>query len=202
VYCVTSTGSPTDDPVFSMWAANAVGLLTVCPPIVYVFWVAYSIWQGHLLPIKGRTRALYFYFFRIVFVFFCFYVPNLSLAMTYMNISEEYRTARFWVLWAFTIMVPIQCLVTLRLALTKKDVCLALQSRTSSLSGFFHPPPSGSDQDWDADDVYSGENLTSRTMMTRSKATDGTCHEATTISESDKLEARQDTGDTDLSGLI
>jgi hypothetical protein len=131
VYCNPSTGSPTDDPVFTEWTGTLVGLAMVGPPFIYVFWVGWHVWKSNLLPIKGRTRALSLYFFRIVLVFFCFYIPSISIAFIYFNIPTDYHSIRFWMLWVFTLLIPLQCIVTLKLVMTKDDINKAIRHGSS-----------------------------------------------------------------------
>ena len=80
-YCITKSGSPTaDKQLFSESMGSLIAICIVLPPFIYVFYVGFKVWYNALLPIKGRTRAISLYFFRIVLVFICFYIPNLAIA--------------------------------------------------------------------------------------------------------------------------
>jgi hypothetical protein len=89
-------------------------------PTIYVVYVRSSIWYRNLLPdASDRMKSITYYFMRIVLLFFGFYIPNLILG------SLNYIDSRYVWFWTFVgihILVPIQCLVTLRLAMTKEDI--------------------------------------------------------------------------------
>ena len=97
IHCHTNVGGPTDgseDPVFNVWTGNIICCLVVTPPILYVIYVSWKVHKGRLLPLKGRTRALAIYFFRIIWLFVLFYIPNVILGILYMNIPPTQPTAR------------------------------------------------------------------------------------------------------------
>ncbi len=167
-YCDQRTGSPpdfADDPIFNALTATLIGFASVSPAFCYVFWVGYDIWKKNMLPIRGKTRSIALYFSRIVLVFVVFYVPNISFSLTYMNISPYKPVARYWVLWAFFMVVPFQCLITLKLAMTNAGVgnavqeqssricmCLSSQGRHSSSQLSVQPQ-----DEWSTEDVYEEE---------------------------------------------
>ena len=68
------------------------------------------------------------YYMRIVVVFFCFYIPGIVLTVAVIpQIGNS--TVRFWV-WQLNFMLaPVQCVVTLAFAMTKKDVAEAVKQR-------------------------------------------------------------------------
>lgn len=174
-YCYTYIGSPTDldkAPVFTPLTSTFLVAAIVGPPVLYVLWMGYVVYKRNLLPIKGRTRAIAIYFFRIVLVFLLFYIPNLTLAFIYVHIPTDEGDVRFWVLTVFQMMVPVQCVVTLRVALEKDDIYKSFRSipsplfsavstmlklnRTSSqLAATSCTDSSTRGGEWEAEDVYS-----------------------------------------------
>lgn len=149
--CLVESGSPTEDPVFSSAGTAAIGALMVFPPLVYVFYLAYDIWKQKLLPIRGHTKALAIFFFRIVWIFTAFYVPGITMGWILIDMTNE--VAIFWLEWSFSLLIPAQTLVTMRLLMTKDDIRAALAQQFSALSLAAEDTTRGED-DWRADDIY------------------------------------------------
>ena len=122
--CDWNAGSPAEeeDPVFNDVTSSLLAFAIVFPPLGYVFWVWFRIWKRNLLPLRGRTRMIALYFCRIVLVFLGFTFPAMMLmtVRTWLN-PIEYRTARYWMQMVFFIMIPMQCLVTLRISIENVD---------------------------------------------------------------------------------
>ena len=145
LFCHTSLGS---EYIPAGWS-TVIGFGVVLPPIAYVVYLYYRIRRERLLPVSGRTHAVYMYFFRILVVFFAFYLPNTTIAFLYMTVQNNH-SVRYWVMWIFRVMVPFQCLVTIRLACSKEDISLVMRTGIrrltypsamfSSLSGMIEDP--------------------------------------------------------------
>ncbi|KAL7567895.1 hypothetical protein ACA910_019615 [Epithemia clementina (nom. ined.)] len=141
-FCVRATGSKTTDPdespMISAGLGSLIGVGVCLAPIAYVFYVGFRIRKGRLLPIKGRTRALAMYFFRVVLVFGIFFVPMLILTAIIHNMNhgsqntqgnnngedgdDEPNTVLFVLHAVMRSFPPMQLLVTLRLIMSKDDV--------------------------------------------------------------------------------
>jgi hypothetical protein len=89
-------------------------------PTIYAVYVRSSIWYRNLIPdVSDRMKSITYYFMRIVLLFFGFNIPNLILrSLNFINS----RCVWFWTFVGIHILVPIQCLVTLRLAMKKEDI--------------------------------------------------------------------------------
>lgn len=70
---------------------------------------------------SGRTRAIALYFMRIVLLFFAFYLPNIVTG-TILVYATKSMNKKFWLLTVQHVFIPLQCLVTLRFAITKHDI--------------------------------------------------------------------------------
>ncbi|KAL7571456.1 hypothetical protein ACA910_019211 [Epithemia clementina (nom. ined.)] len=158
-FCIRATGSPTSSssssanndssPTISPTLGSLINLTINLIPICYVFYAGFRIWRGHLLPIKGRTRALAMYFFRVVLVFGIFFVPMLLLWAALQSVggdddddggdnAEESSSGptlvEFILYCLIRIIAPLQLLVTLRLAMVKDDVADAVRDGFMVLS--------------------------------------------------------------------
>ncbi|KAL7571455.1 hypothetical protein ACA910_019210 [Epithemia clementina (nom. ined.)] len=152
-FCIRASGSPSNrndpdaSPTISPTLGSLISLTVNLVPICYVFYVGFCIWRGHLLPIKGRTRALAMYFFRVVLVFGIFFVPMLILWAALQSVledgaadkskdeekSSESKTLEFVLYCLIRILAPLQLFVTLRLAMIKDDVANAIHEGTKVL---------------------------------------------------------------------
>ncbi|KAL7571453.1 hypothetical protein ACA910_019208 [Epithemia clementina (nom. ined.)] len=158
-FCVRGNGSPPtkttnpDDGSSSSsqkisLVISAVACIVYLLPIVYVFYVAFRIWKGGLLPIKGQTRALAIYFFRVVFVFAIFFVPMITFGLTLYDsngrenknkhqndddgddevvVDKNWKTSQFVLYSLYHTLVPLQSIVTLRLTMFKDDIAHAIR---------------------------------------------------------------------------
>ena len=170
-YCIPKTGSPTQsfssssyksnqeqqldqqdqdhdqqqhsNQIFTEFTSTLMGVGIVIPPFIYVFYTGFTVWYKQLLPFRGRTRIISYYFFRIMLVFTCFYIPNIFIVVVLMNtISSDgnpnvYDNTRFWSYCINNTFIPLQCLITLRFAITKDDIRQAVHDQTSTIQTYF-----------------------------------------------------------------
>ena len=130
-----------ESQVFNNLTSSIVAFAIVFPPLGYVFWVWFRVWKRKLLPLRGRTRMIALYFCRIVVVFLGFSFPAMMMSTirTWLD-PVDYRTARYWTHMMYFLMIPMQCLVTLRIAIENIEYFRpAVQQRQthrqSSISG-------------------------------------------------------------------
>ena len=140
-YCITKAGSPTssqdEKQIFSKTATSFMSYGLVLLPFLYVFCIGFVVWNRKLLPFRGRTRAISLYFFRIIVVFICLYIPNLVIAGIIANRSSStinvYDNERFWIYNITKILMPLQCIITIKSALVKDDVNKAVNDTSTAL---------------------------------------------------------------------
>lgn len=88
------------------------------PAFAYIAYVVFRCWHGGLIPLSGRTRQIFFYFFRIVFVFTVFWVPTVVLLSTSRTASNTNGTS----IYAAHYLASIQAFVSFAIAMCKQDV--------------------------------------------------------------------------------
>jgi hypothetical protein len=92
-------------------------------PVVYFTYVIYDIWKRDLLPPMGRRRNLSLYFFRLVFVYFCMWLPFAAVCTVgnFVHISS-------WIFWAGSAWSHLQGLASSLVSMTKPDIKEAVVS--------------------------------------------------------------------------
>lgn len=113
--CATTLGST----ILTTPVCFVIFWSVILVPTIYVVYVRSSIWYRNLIPdVSDHMKSITYYFMRIVF-FFGFYIPNLILrSVNFINS----RYVWFWTFVSIHILVPIQCLVTISLAMKKEDI--------------------------------------------------------------------------------
>ena len=148
------------------------------PPIVYCVMVCCNVINRKLLPLKGRTRALALYFLRIIGTFIFFYTPFTIVYVVYVFFPSDNQNsnAYFWLMSIFTILNPIQNIVSIWIFSMKDDIQKAMQqswkrfstmntSTTHRMSTTYSNTNSnttdcsgvGKQNEWKQDDVYDEE---------------------------------------------
>jgi len=147
-FCAIDFGSES----FGATSGMMVLLVAFVPPMCYVFWIGYQVRKQKLLPLKGRTRALAFFFLRIVIIFMAIYAPMLILAIVSVTIPPEEHDSTFSFLLnsVWSLLNPIQNVVTIYFLSQKDDIAAAIRVSLSRISCF----RKNNDDD---DDVNSGE---------------------------------------------
>ena len=125
--------------------------------LVYVLWRGYQIWHQRLLPLKGKTRALGLYFCRIVVTFIAFYAPMLVIALAKNATPREDQTStRYFVLLSFfSLIIPVQNIVTIHFLMQKDDISSAIRGCLSKISVVFATTMNTSE--WGMDDTYESQ---------------------------------------------
>lgn len=117
---------------FSERAVTIIYFSVLALPLSFVFFVFVYVWHGNFLSSMGNTRELYLYFRRIILAFILFYLPG---AVTYyLNFIEENRDLKFWAGIFVDVLFPLQSLVTIRLAMSKDDIRMAVNDFGFALS--------------------------------------------------------------------
>jgi len=97
---------------------NTTWYCCICAPaFAYIAYVSFRCWHGGLIPFSGRTRQIFFYFFRIVFVFTLFWVPTVILLSTGRTSDTNGRS-----IYAAHYLASIQATVSFAIAMCKQDV--------------------------------------------------------------------------------
>ena len=110
-------GSSEGGTFSQMGAAIMLGSLMMIP-ITYIIAIRFRIWKKNLLPKRGRTRVLYLYFERIIFIFFGMYLPSCSLIIYLSFLGED----TFWVDSMVAMFAALQALITLYVVSLKQDI--------------------------------------------------------------------------------
>jgi hypothetical protein len=169
-YCSVSFGSEKVPAWVTLFLFNVI----LMPPIVYVVWICAIIDRRNLLPLKGRTRALAMYFLRIIGTFIFFYTPMtiVYIVYVYYPIDGHTSNAYFWLQSIFTILNPIQNIVSIAVFSMKDDIKQSVISvaKFSSITKRFTTVTSSSttpntnshsnddtQNEWKQDDIYNEE---------------------------------------------
>lgn len=155
-FCAVDFGSES----FGAIGGMMVLLVAFVPPLCYVFWIGYQVKKQKLLPLKGRTRALAFFFLRIIIIFLTIYTPMLIIAIVSTMISPEEHDSTFSFLLnsVWSLLVPIQNVVTMYFLSQKDDIAVAIQGSLSRILCF---PTNMYDVDpgeWALDDTYESNS--------------------------------------------
>jgi len=124
-YCSASYGSE----LVPWWVTPLLLMILLMPPIVYCVMVCCNVINRKLLPLKGRTRALALYFLRIIGTFIFFYTPFTIVYVVYVFFPSDNQNsnAYFWLMSIFTILNPIQNIVSIWIFSMKDDIQKAMQ---------------------------------------------------------------------------
>ena len=169
-YCSVSYGSEK----VPAWVTLVLFNVILMPPIVYVVWTCAIIDQRNLLPLKGRTRALAMYFLRIIGTFIFFYTPMtiIYIVYVYYPIDDHTSNTYFWLQSIFTILNPIQNIVSIAVFSMKDDIKQSVLSlaklstimkRFTTVTSSSTTPNTNShsnddtQNEWKQDDIYNEE---------------------------------------------
>lgn len=124
-----------DGGVFTKIGTYIFMATIIVGPTVYVLYVAMMMRCKKLLPKSGRTRVISLYFFRILFVFFALYYPNMIAAIVKSTVVKPN-------LWFILLCVNkgieiIQALSTMYIAKQKTDISNAIDETLSKIWSFF-----------------------------------------------------------------
>ena len=136
--CNSQPGGTGDNPAFGELAYMIVILGVVMPPIVYTTIVAFRIWCKKLLPPEGRRRSIALYFGRIMVAYYLFLLPAFAFILLYFAMPEG-SAGQFWIVWAYTLLGPLQTFVTLKFAMAKEDIGRAGSALFTSMTSFSRP---------------------------------------------------------------
>jgi len=111
-----------------VWPASKVAgriqrTIAILVPILCMACIACIVWKRKLLPTRGRTRVIYFYFLKVFFIFFGFYVPTYIIAEVIARVKSE---TRFWLFCVNDVLAVLQTLTTSYLVMSKNDVYKAI----------------------------------------------------------------------------
>lgn len=113
----------------------ALGLLLI--PLIYVTYVAVSLWARNLLPIRGRARALSLYFLRIVLTFYVFFLPQVILSAVYQNTRNNDSSEGLHYISSAIVywLVIFQALTTMNMTMQKPDIKTSVKLHLNSMLG-------------------------------------------------------------------